>query len=112
MANGQSLNFLLTEGENSWYARCLEYDFVTQAPTLINLLYEIQRTIIGRLVIGAQQGIDPFLGLKRADERYWELFRKSGTVVQPQRITLSGISTVRPVRAPELHELRIAEEVA
>ena len=31
MAERLELNFLLLEGEHGWSARCLEYDFVTQA---------------------------------------------------------------------------------
>jgi len=107
------LNFLLTEGEHGWYARCLEFDFVTQADTLMALLFEIQRTVIGRLIIAKQQGTAPFGDLKRADERYWELFRKSSTSVSTQKIALEVRyeSGAPPLPTPELRELRIAEEV-
>jgi hypothetical protein len=112
MENHPSLNFLLTEGESGWYARCLEYDFVTQAATLVALIYEIQRTLIGRLMIGAQQGIDPFFGLRRADDRYWEMFRKSSTSIKTEKIVLEVRQHGAPqMPAPELRELRIAEEI-
>ncbi len=112
MENHPSLNFLLTEGESGWYARCLEYDFVAQATTLVDLIHEIQRTVIGRLVIGAEQGIDPFAGLRRADDRYWEMFRKSSTRVTADKIMFEIRRHGAPqMPMPELRELRVAEEL-
>ena len=105
----QSLNFLLTEGEVGWYARCLEHDFVIQADTLVGLLHEIERAIVGRFVIGTAQGIDPFIGLSRASERHWEIFRRSTAVVRIRDVMLS-IGRQDTTDLPELQELRIAPE--
>jgi hypothetical protein len=64
-------------------------------------------------MIGAQQGMDPFFGLHRADERYWEMFRKSSTTVKTEKIVLKPLQEGAPqVPAPQLRELRIADEVS
>jgi hypothetical protein len=70
----ERLNFLLTEGEHGWWARCLEYDFVTQADTLNDLYDEIQRTVVGHVVISAQEGHRPLQQerrLERATVENW-----------------------------------------
>lgn len=105
------LNFLLTEGEHGWTGHCLEYHFVTQANTLNALMFELQRTMVGHLVIGQVHGHEPFEGLSRAPDAYWEQFRHAMAVV-----TLRGGHPelhVPEMRLPphEVEEMRIAEPV-
>jgi len=98
-----SLNFLLTKEKEGWCARCLEYDFVTQADTLDELYREIERTVVGHFVIGQESGLAPFHGLKRAAKKYWDQFANAHTRVSP----VSGYGP--RLDAIELHELRFAE---
>jgi hypothetical protein len=106
---GERLNFLLTEGEHGWWARCLEHDFVTQADTLNDLYYEIRRTVVGHIVISQQSGHAPFAGLGPAAPEFWSQFRASALRIQPRedhiQIRISE-PIVRPT--PEVHELRVA----
>ncbi len=106
---GERLNFLLTEGEHGWWARCLEHDFVTQADTLSDLYYEIQRTVVGHVVISQQSGHSPFADLGPAPPEFWNQFQASVLRVQPReehvQIRVSG--PTMPA-APEVNELRIA----
>jgi len=112
MAEGERyvLDFLLAEGEQGWHARCLEYDFVTQADTLQDLYYEIQRTVIGHLTISWHSGRPPFEGLTRAAREYWDLFEQSNLTLRPREFAIHAIPEA--VRAalptPELRELRVA----
>ena len=104
------LNFLLVEGERDWCARCLEYDFVTQAATLQGLLYELPRTVIGHLLISHRTGRRPFEGLQRAAPRYRRMFRRSRVKVQaPTRWKAIPRARARNIPTPELNELRVAE---
>ncbi len=109
MAERVELNFLLIEGGHGWSARCLEYDFVTQAETLGDLAFEIQRTVVGHIAVGAELGRRPFQGLKRAADEHWELFKRSPLKLQPTEVTVRAIShAARNLPAPELKELRVA----
>jgi hypothetical protein len=112
MGEGYILNFLLTEGEQGWCARCLEYDFVTQADTLRHLYDEIQRTVVGYLMISAQQGREPFEDIRPARPEYWDLFKRSHLSVRPTGggLDLRAIPGLGPDIPPtELRELRVAE---
>lgn len=104
------LNFLLVEGDEAWYARCLEYDFVTQADTLQNLYNEIERTVLGHLMISAQMGRAPFEGLRRAGREYWEMFERSQLRLQPRKSDLRAIppGSTADLPTPEVEELRVA----
>lgn len=101
------LNFLLVEGEHGWHARCLEYDFVTQADTLQELYYEIERTVVGHLTIGRQAGHRPFAGLNRAASEYWRQFERSRLSVRPREAIV--LVHDQDIPAHELQDLRIAE---
>jgi hypothetical protein len=107
MGERYGLNFLLVEGEHGWYARCLEYDFVTQADTLNDLYYEIERTVVGLLMISAETGDQPFAGLSRAAEEYWEQFRQSPLSVRPRDVVVLR-GTHREIPAHTLEDLRVA----
>jgi hypothetical protein len=104
------LNFLLTEGEHGWCARCLEYDFVTQADTLHEVYYEIQRTVVGHLEISSQLGQPPFEGLRRAGQEHWEAFERSALSIKPIEFIVRAIpgAVQRQHPIPELRELRVA----
>jgi hypothetical protein len=102
------LNFLVTRVKEGWCARCLEYDFVTQADTLNDLYAEIQRTVLGHVMISRQSGERPFHGLKKAAKEYWDQFERSSLEVRPVP-SRSGRTTLHPI---ELRELRVVDENA
>ena len=106
MENTYALDFLLVEGEEGWHARCLEYDFVTQADTLKDLYYEIERTVVGHLGISSQLKRPPFEGLAPADQKYWKMFEKAELILRPRTPQIGAIAPDVPPH--ELRELRVA----
>jgi hypothetical protein len=106
MEQPYALDFLLVEGGEGWYARCLEYDFVTQADTLEGLYHEIQRTVSGHLGISSQLGRPPFEGLAPADRKCWEMFEKAELVLRPRTARVGATAPNLPPH--ELRELRVA----
>jgi hypothetical protein len=106
-----ALNFPLVEGAHGWHARCLEYsleyDFVTQAASLNDLYYEIERTVVGHLTISTETGGQPFAGFRRAPEEYWEQFRRSPLSVRPGEVVVPR-GTRGEIPAHSLEDLRIA----
>ena len=92
--------------EGEWLcAHCLEYAFATQAKTLDELRYGIERMIVGHIAISLANGVKPFKNRRRAPEKYWKLFRRSKISLPPQsfglRIKKSGVSIPTP-------EIRVA----
>jgi hypothetical protein len=92
--------------EGEWLcAHCLEYNFATQARTLDDLRYAIERMIAGHIAISLANGLKPFKNRRRAPEKYWTLFRRSKIALPPKsfglRIKKSGVSIPTP-------EIRVA----
>src|SRR5437660_11714409 len=92
--------------EGEWLcAQCLEYDFATQAKTLDDLRFALERMLVGHVAISLANGVKPFKSRRRAPAKYWELFRRSKISLPPQRFSLrikkSGVSIPTP-------EIRVA----
>jgi len=61
--------------EGSWLvAQCLEGDIAAQATTESDLLYQLSRLLIGRILASEMLGVDPFTTLPPAPKRYWDMY--------------------------------------
>lgn len=69
----KELNLLIFKEDDWWVAQCLEYDIASQARTLPDVQYEIQRILVGRISIAEKLNIDPFEGLAPAPTGYFEM---------------------------------------
>jgi hypothetical protein len=64
--------------EGEWLsAQCLEYNLATQARTLPELSYELQRLIFGHIATRLANGLEPFADLERAPQRFWDMYERS-----------------------------------
>jgi predicted RNase H-like HicB family nuclease len=68
---------LFIESDGWWSAQVLEHDIATQAKTLEDLFYEVDRILVAHIALAAEEGRQPFKGIPRAPEKYWERFKKS-----------------------------------
>jgi len=104
------IRFLLFEHKDGWSAQCLEYDFATQAETLSDLYYEIERALAAHITVSVKLGSRPFEGLGRAPQKYWDLFDRAPLKLEPPReIRVKALGKL-PEEVPTT-ELRIAELV-
>lgn len=64
--------------EGEWFsAQCLDFDIATQAHSLTDLRYELERVLVGHLAVARELGRAPFQGLNRAPQRFWDMFEKA-----------------------------------
>jgi hypothetical protein len=66
-----------------WIAQCLEYDIATQARTLDDLLVEVDRILVGHLIVGKIEGREPFSNIPKAPKRFWEMYQRARTRLSP-----------------------------
>lgn len=90
---------VLQEGE--WLsAQCLEYDIATQARTLDDLWYELQRILVGHVATRLRERKPPFQGLPPAPKKFWRMFERSKIPLPPPRLSFKirrpGVPGVRP----------------
>lgn len=74
---------VLFQEEGWWVAQCLEYDIAAQSRTQDDLLYELERTLVGRILVSAAKGRQPFENLPKAPRRYWAMYEEAEPVSIP-----------------------------
>ena len=66
----KNLTVIIFQRDPEWVAQCLEYDIGAQAGTLLDLLYELQRSLVGHVAISRKHGLEPFECLPRTPGSY------------------------------------------
>ncbi len=64
---------VIRDGEG-YIGQCLEYDIAVQAPTVRDVHYELEKALVGRIVIASELGKEPFDKLPAAPQKYWKEF--------------------------------------
>ena len=100
-----TISAILFQEDGWWTAQCLEYDIATQARTLPELQYELERTIIGHFAVALELGQEPFLGIGQAPKEFWQMFDQAKTRVERPRFPFR-LPKLAPLLQPDL---RIAE---
>lgn len=71
--------------EGSWYvAQCLDVDIAAQGKTEGDLLYQLSRVLVGRVLAAEELGVNPFDTLPPAPRRYWDMYFAATS--QPARV--------------------------
>lgn len=103
------LRVLFIEGDEWWSAQCLEHDIATQAETLKDLFYEMERMLVSHMAQAAEEGSEPFAGIGPAPEKYWKIFEQSQIHMERPA---AGIKP-RESTPPQIHPtIRVAEQAA
>src|ERR1700722_4656237 len=85
MENASTISVLAFHEGDCWSAQCLEYDIATQAATLPDLFYEVERVLMGHLVVAKELGREPFARLSPAPHRYWTMYEQASLTVHGKR---------------------------
>ena len=103
------LRVLFIEEEGGWSAQVLEHDIATQADTLQELFYEVERILVSHVALADAEGRPPFNGIPPAREKYWEIFNNSQISIKRPSAGLKLKRTLQPIFESDI---RIAEKVA
>ena len=102
------IRVLIFEDKRSggWSAQGLDYDIATQAKTLPDLCYEVQRMIVGHLVVSKELQVEPFVYLKAAPPKYWQMFDQAKICLVREPAPFGPLDASAPLLVPDL---RMAE---
>jgi len=109
MPDNYTISVVVFQDGPWWVAQCLEYNIGTQAKSLPDLYYEVERTLVGRLTVAAELRVDPFESLPPAPKRYWTMFEHAKLHLSRDRLPFRMPASLAS-RVP-VPELRIAELV-
>lgn len=94
--------------EGEWLtAQILEYDLATQARSLDDLWYELQRLVVGHVAASLSEGVAPFEGLAPAPQRVWHLYEQSKIPLQPPEIPFDVLKPAADTARPKISEIRV-----
>lgn len=69
-----SIDVVLIEYDEMWAAQCLQYDIGAQAKSFKDLVYELNRSLAGHVMICEEMGVEPFSNLNPAPAKYWKMW--------------------------------------
>ncbi len=106
-----ALNVLLIEEDDGrWSAQCLEHDIVAQANKFSELSYEVEKVLVAYLTLSAANGEEPFAGLPRAPQEFWDMYDRSETEV---RVREPKVPITAPTQTPTpVPNFRVAQTLA
>jgi hypothetical protein len=65
-----------------WIGQCLEHDIASQAKTVGAAIHEMQRMVVGHLMVSHKEKLGGTLDhLPRAPQQYWDEFEQSGILL-------------------------------
>jgi hypothetical protein len=86
-----------------WIGQLLERDIATQAGTFDDVVYELQRTLLCRLLAAEEVGTEPFEGLPAAPRVYWRMFDEGAPARMPATAARSEAASAIPIPAVDVH---------
>lgn len=98
------ISVVLIQRGKWWIAQCLQYDIGAQAHTVSDVIYELQRSLVGHIAICVHHERQPFVDLPAAPDAYWKKFQ--GTKIKIE-FEDAPFRSPAPVRLPR-PEIRIA----
>lgn len=78
--NAVDVHAIVFQEGDWWSAQCLEYDIAAQAHSLSELRHEIERVLTAHVVLAKRQDREPFAGMRRAPEKFWEMYERARLV--------------------------------
>lgn len=88
----------------NWVAQCLQYDIGAQAKNVPDLIYELQRSLVGHVAIAIDNGLEPFESLPAAPQEYWDMFKQATVEVQTEEVPFR-VPKAAPSVAPRCMKL-------
>jgi hypothetical protein len=88
MVGNPSIRVVVFQQGPWWVGQCLEYDIAAQAKTLQALYGEVERVIVGRLIVAQEHGVPAFRGLPEAPARFWRMFDEATLALQRHQRSL------------------------
>lgn len=101
------MHVVIFQRDKWWIAQCLQYDIGAQAMSAPEVVYQLQRSLVGHVVICAAESMEPFSNLPPAPDFYWDKWKGAKISLQypeePFRVPSLATAT-----QPQIREVRLA----
>jgi len=93
----RSVHAVVFQEDGWWIGQCLEIDLATQARRLEDLPGELERLLAVQLAASAEAGIAPFAGLMPAPRRFWDMYERAKSRLEPVATTAPSAESTAPL---------------
>jgi len=100
MKNKFAIKVLIFREEGYWIAQCLEYDILSQATTLKEVIQKLRMNILANAIICKHFGREPLQGLKPAPRKFWDMYKKADISANDDLQHVSAADVVMPEFIP------------
>ena len=69
-----TLRAVVYEDGDQWVAMCLEHYVMALGKNPADVLDQLRKAIVASLEISEEMGVEPFVGIPRTPQRYWDLY--------------------------------------
>lgn len=91
------INVVIFQNDKWWVAQCLQYDIGAQADSPIDVMYELERSLVGHVAICTRNHREPFADLPAAPQNYWDMWEGAKIKLQYEDAAFRAPSpSVRP----------------
>lgn len=80
--------FIEEPGKGKWSAQVLEHDIATQADSLQDLFFEVERILVSYIALAAAEGRVPFEDIPPAPRKYWDVYGRSAIAMHGRKAGL------------------------
>lgn len=77
-----NIQVVIFQDDKWWVAQCLQYDIGAQADNPTEVLYQLERSLVGHVAICGHVGKEPFVDLPPAPQKYWSLWDGAKVTLQ------------------------------
>ena len=110
LSAGFTVKAVIFQEDGMVCAQCLEYDIATHAASLEAVHRELGRMLVAHVLACLENGVQPFANIRRAPQKYWDMFETSRIILPPPPERFSyrlGALTIE-VGPPELRVAAVA----
>jgi hypothetical protein len=108
----KTLRVVVFQEDGLWVGQCLEHDITSRAISLPALREEIELAVCATVAIAQELGREPFEGIARAPQRFWDMFEHAATNLDEAKPAKRRSSSRRTVSRPVHPTFRLFEPVA
>ena len=101
------ISVVVFQRDQWWVAQCLEYDIGAQAMSVTDVLYQLQRSLVGHIAISRKLEREPFESLPAAPKDYWEKWEGATITLQYDKVPLRTTTFAQSSKMP-IADVRLA----
>ena len=101
------VSVLLIQEGDLWSMQCLDYDIAAQGKTIDEAKDRFEKTFLGQIALDIKENREPFMGVEKAPQEFWEMFAKAEPPKDPRRFCVPNWILPGFIISAQANDLRV-----